>query len=234
MRTLHRLASRVAAGVLGLVAATDMWSQTISPVIVEYNGEARGTLQVMNNTLSPLNVVLEPMSFTVDSSGTPVYGPLDSAVHLKLSSTSFRLGPRETYSVFYEASAMRLPAWFTVYATISDARRSSGIKIATRLPHTVYLLTKQRLTRDSLTVSPPAFTGKEVAAAVENRSQTLGRLQEVQVVSASGTKSYPGFPLFPGYRRALRLEWDRPEPPARVHLKFEKFEMAYEISPAAE
>src|SRR6185437_16209743 len=97
-------------------------AQTISPVIVEYQQKANGRFQVTNDSDVPLAVVLEPESFRVDSKGNPTFYPLDPAIHLDLSSSSFRLAPHQTYMVFYKATADRLPAWFTIYATVSGKR----------------------------------------------------------------------------------------------------------------
>ena len=200
-------------------------AQTISPVIVEYREKAQGKFQLFNDSDFPLNVVLEPQSFTVNSDGAPTFHALDPSIHVRLSTMSFRLAPRQTYTVFYQAYADSLPAWFVVYATVTGAVTQEGIKIALELPHTVYLLTKK----------PPAIEAvvwhraeevndkRQIQAEVENRGAEFSRVQEVEVTSTSGKKLYPGFPLFPGQRRSFQLEWDQPGEPQQIVLKFARF-----------
>lgn len=53
-------------------------AQGISPVIVEYQGKAKGSFEVRNETIYPFSAVLEPMSFSVDSDGNPRYWSLDA------------------------------------------------------------------------------------------------------------------------------------------------------------
>jgi hypothetical protein len=208
-------------------------AQTIAPVVVEYQGKARGKFQLANGTLYPMNVVLEPVSFSVDSAGQPRYRPLDPAIHLRLSATSFRVSPKEMYTVYYEASADRLPTWFTVYATVTGARPSAGLQVALQLPHTVYLLTKQKLARDSVVLLRATISDSapRIVAEVENRGPAFGRVKQVEIRSAMGRKSYPGFPLFPGQRRTLQIDWDRVDAPQRLVLIFDKFTVDSPISP---
>lgn len=226
-----RSATTMLAAMLALQAA-HLGAQTIAPMIVEYRGNAHGKLQLANGTLYPMNVVLEPMSFSVDEQGQPRYRPLDAGVHLRLSQTSFRVNPKEMFTVYYEASADRLPAWFTVYATVTGARPSAGLQVALRLPHTVYLLTRQRLVRDSVVLLHAAFhdSTPQVTAELENRGPAFTRVQHVELRSTAGRKVYPGFPFFPGQRRALRLDWDGAGIPERLVLRFEQFAVEYPVS----
>lgn len=200
-------------------------AQTISPVIVEYREKAQGKFQLFNDSDFPLNVVLEPQSFSVNSEGAPTFNALDPSIHVRLSTMSFRLAPRQTYTVFYQASADSLPAWFVVYATVTGAVTQEGIKIALELPHTVYLLTKKPMTADAVLWhrAEEANDKRQIEAEVENRGTEFSRVQEVEVTSASGKKLYPGFPLFPGQRRSFQLDWDQPGEPQHIILKFAHF-----------
>jgi len=200
-------------------------AQTISPVIVEYREKAQGKFQLFNDSDFPLNVVLEPQSFSVNSEGAPTFRALDPSIHVRLSTMSFRLAPRQTYTVFYQASADSLPAWFVVYATVTGAVTQEGIKIALELPHTVYLLTKKPPAVDAVVWhrAEEANDKRQIQAEVENRGAEFSRVQEVEVTSTSGKKSYPGFPLFPGQRRSFQLEWDQPGEPQQIVLKFARF-----------
>ncbi len=126
-------------------------AQTISPVIVEYREKGRGSFQLRNEQLVPLDVVLEPRSFSVDLEGRPIFRPLDPEIHLRLSKMSFRLAPQQTYTIFYEATAEQLPTWLTIYATVTTPGPTGPLKVALRLPHTVYLLSRRPLVRERRT-----------------------------------------------------------------------------------
>jgi hypothetical protein len=227
------LRAAVLLGIFLCGACARLSAQTISPVIVEYRGKAQGKFQVTNDSDLPLFVVLEPQSFSVDEKGNPAFRPLDSTTHVKLSAMSFRLAPRQVYTVFYKAEADQLPAWFVVYATITGKTAPSGLKIALELPHTVYLLGKKPLVRDSVVWlrAEVAKSKKQILAEVENHSEDFGRVMEVEVDSTSGKKDYAGFPLFPGQRRRLELDWDQSGDPQKIILKFEKFKAETAIQP---
>lgn len=209
-----------------LVAGIEARAQTISPVIVEYQGKASGRFQVMNDSDVPLAVVLEPESFKVDSQGQPTFFPLDPNVHLELSTTSFRLAAHQTYIVFYKASAASLPAWFTIYATITGKRTTQGIELAIHLPHTVYLLGKTPLESRAVVWDKATFlaTENKIEGQVSNVGPDYGRVVEVTVTAASGKKEqYTGFPLFPGQHRHFELPWKSSGVPQSIELKFHHF-----------
>lgn len=202
-------------------------AQTVSPVIVEYREKARGKFEVYNDTLFPLNVVVEPRSFSVDPDGEPIYRPLDPSITVRLSSMSFRLGPKQTYAVFYEASAQKTPAWFTIYSTVTGVTTADGLRIALELPHTVYLLPAKGLERESVVIVKAGTSAdkKFIEAELQNKSQDFARVQEIEVTSPSGKKLFPGFPFFPGQKRNLTIVWDDPGQPQMLVLRFQKFEV---------
>src|SRR5450631_4523552 len=110
-------------------------AQTVRPLIAELGNPAKGRVEYVNDSLTPLNVVLEPKSFTVSETGEISYRPLDPSLHLKLSTTSFRIQPQQTYYVFYEATAPQSPAWFVIYAAFSGFpfRTSQGMNVRLEL-----------------------------------------------------------------------------------------------------
>ena len=98
-------------------------AQVVAPPVVEHSERAASTFDVQNQGVTPLTVIIEPFAFWVDTLGEVHYSPFDSAgVTLKLSTMSLRLPPRATYSVSYEASARRLPAWFVVTSSFAGPR----------------------------------------------------------------------------------------------------------------
>src|ERR1700722_14397563 len=127
-----RVACRIFACALGaLISITAGQAQTVRPVISELGNPAKGRVEYVNDGLTPLNVVLEAKSFTVSENGELSYRPLDPGIHLKLSATSFRIQPQQTYYVFYEASAPPSPAWFVIYASFSGFafRTAQGMNV---------------------------------------------------------------------------------------------------------
>lgn len=144
----------LAAGA-ALLFAGHLAAQSISPPIAEYREKARGSFVVTNGTLFPLTVVLTPKGFQVSEDGELTDVPLDTTrIHLKLSAMSFRLQPRQAYTVFYEARADSTPAWFSVWAGITGARTDNGIQLRIELPHVVYLNQKARLPQGDVTSLP--------------------------------------------------------------------------------
>jgi len=204
-------------------------AQTVSPVIVEYADKADGRFQVYNDADVPLTVVLEAHSFTVDSTGKAVFRKLDSGLHVQLSATSFRLAPKQTYYVFYKATTETYPNWFCIYSTISGGVTTTGLKLAIQLPHTVYLLGHKSLDQSQLSWNRAEIAregGKRlVTAEVENHGTEFSRIEEVEVTSKAGKQTFAGFPLFPGQRRAIELDWDQPGEPQRIVLKFPRFKL---------
>lgn len=202
-------------------------AQTISPVIQEYPQKADNRFQVYNDADVPLTVMLEPFSFSVDSNGTATFRKLDPGIHLQLSATSFRVQPKQTFYVFYKATAEILPSWFCIYATFTGATTSNGLKLAFKLPHTVYLLGKNPLDRSQLQWVRAETTvegdKRRIIAEVENLGSGFGRVRQIDVTNALGKQAFPGFPLFPGQKRVIELDWQGPGTPQSIVLSFDRF-----------
>lgn len=212
-------------------------SQTVSPVIVEYNGKADGRFSVINDSDIPLTVTVEPHSFSVDSTGKATFRKLDPGLHVELSSTSFRLAPKQTYYVFYKATTETYPNWFCIYSSFTGATTKEGIKLSLDLPHTVYLLDKKTLEQSQISWNRAELTAvgdkRVINAEVENHGTAYGRVQEVEIVSASGKHSaFGGFPLFPGQHREIQVDWDEPGTPQQIVLKFAHFKMESDLKAA--
>jgi hypothetical protein len=212
-------------------------AQTISPVIVEYPNKADGRFQLYNDADIPLTVVLEPHSFSVDSTGKATFRKLDPELHVRLSATSFRLAPKQTFYVFYKATSETLPNWFCIYATITGPTTPSGLKLALQLPHTVYLLDKRPLDRNQVAwiraETSAVGNKRQIVAEVENHSAEFSRVREVQVTSAKDKQEFAGFPLFPGQRRMIELDWDESSMPQHILLNFDHFKIESDLKVAA-
>lgn len=202
-------------------------AQTIRPAVTEYPLQARGKFDLVNETLFPMTVVLEPRGFHVNEAGELSDIPFDTAnVDLRLSAMSFRIPPLATYTVHYEARAKQLPAWFMVLSSMSGARTATGLNVRIELPHVVYLLQKDALRREAVSVrgfSYDSATHKAILE-LENTSASLGRVLASEL-SADGRGKTPfgGFPLFPMSRRRVEVPWNGETAPDQVMLRFSQF-----------
>lgn len=218
---------RIASLFLALGIVRPLGAQTVRPAVVEYSEQARGKFELVNETLFPLTVVLEPRGFHVEPSGELVEEPLDTTkMHLKISAMSFKIPPRETYTVFYEATAKRLPSWFLISSTLIGARTQTGLNVRIELPHVVYMLQPQALRKSEVAVRAFDFdtATKRVRVELENTGPSLGRVLSSEF-NALGSKAIPGgaFPLFPHSRRILEIPWTETLTPERVVLRFANF-----------
>ena len=175
-------------------------------------------------------MVLQPRGFSVSEEGEVRIEPLDTTrIHLSLSALSFRLQPRQSYTVFYDARADSVPAWFTIWSAVTGARTSNGVNIRVELPHVVYLNQKVRLAEADVRIAGVRWFRAQhrVVVEVENASTRLGRAQEVSV-SAPDVSTVRGapFPSFPGSRRRATLPWASDKPPAAVEVRFDGFKLS--------
>jgi hypothetical protein len=205
-------------------------AQTVRPLIAELGNPAKGRVEYVNDSLTPLNVVLEAKSFTVAESGEISYRPLDPSVHLRLSVTSFRLQPQQSFYVFYEASSDSSPAWFVLYAAFSGFpfRTQQGMNVRLELPHTVYLLPKHAsIDKGQVVVNRADFVAaeKKLVVEVENTGDNFGRVQQTLVSFGRKKQEAPGFPVFPHSKRIVEIPLDGDEIPQGVSLQFPNFKI---------
>lgn len=213
----------VIAVMAGAACAPAARAQTIQPLVAEYVREARGRVEIRNNGDEPLLAVVEPKGFSVAEDGTLREEPLPAGVRITLSAMSFRLPPRQSRFVFYEATSDRTPAWFVLYANLSGypKRDFSGLNVQLELPHVVYILPKDTLRSADVRVVESLFnreTGR-VELVVQNDGALFGRIAEVQVSGNGRRVTAPGFPLFPGGRRRLDVAWPNDQPPDTVQIR---------------
>ena len=227
MKTVAVLVSSI------LLMAPFQYAQTVSPIIAEYKGRAEGRIALTNNTLLPLAVVLEPRSFSISPDGNGIYRPLDAEIQVKLSSTSVRIEPAQTYYVFYKAKARKLPAWFTIYSTFSAIQPATEIDVRILLPHTVYIYPQKPKSKvDTFDVTRAAYSMKAgtIICEIANNTDDLERVEEVRVVSGSHAITSPGFPLLPGTKRLIDVEWKESDPPRDVILHMNRSSIKLKLS----
>lgn len=233
-RNFFRITPQLLAGFfcLAISCATSL-AQTVRPVISELGNPAKGRVEYVNDGLTPLNVVLEPRSFTVSEKGELSYRPLDPSIHLKLSATSFRIQPQQTYYVFYEATSPQSPAWFVIYAAFSGFpfRTAQGMNVRLELPHTVYLLPKHSVTKPEVHIERAELSRSEdkVRLEVENTGDNFGRVLETQLLYTKKKQEAPGFPIFPHSKRIFEIPLDEKAEaenvPVDYVLQFQNFKV---------
>ena len=148
---------------------------------------------------------------------------------MKLSATSFRIQPQQTYYVFYEANAPQ-STWFLicVFSDLPSARRRMNVRL--QLPHTVYLLPKRQVEKPEVRVERAELNALEnkVVLEVENTGNNFGRVLQTQLLY-SRRKDAPGFPIFPHSKRILEVPLDvkaeGENVPVEVSLQFQNFKV---------
>jgi hypothetical protein len=202
-------------------------AQSVSPPIAEYQEKARSSFQLQNASIFPITVVLEVRGFDITEQGEVIDTPLDtSRVHVKLSEMSFRLPPRGSHRVFYEAEGDTLPAWFNILSAMTGARTESGLNVRILLPHVVYLNQKQHLRREDVAVTriEVDHTSRKARVRLENRGPRLGRIYQLTLSEGSHARqSAGGFPLLPHKRRWAEVEWAGDTAPSRLTIRFARF-----------
>jgi hypothetical protein len=230
--------SLIAALCLTIASSAVGQAQTVRPLIDENvvkaaGRKASGKIEYYNDSLQPLNVTLEAKSFTVSSTGEISYRSLDGDIHLKLSEMSFRIPPRQSHYVFYQAWSDKLPVWCVLYAAFSGFRERTpeGFMIQVQLPHTIYLLPKQRLQKAQLSIVRAEYLpqGKKVVVRVENSGDAFGRVLEADVQGRKTRATQGGFPLFPNSERQVEIPWQAASVPSKVVLHFDRFTMETEV-----
>jgi hypothetical protein len=198
-------------------------AQTIRPLLNEYTSRARGRIELTNDSVWPLDVVMEARGFAVNEAGDLVDLPMSQMIRLKLSAMSLRIPPKQTRYVFYDATAEVLPAWFVLYANFRGypSREFKGTAVQLELPHVVYILPKTRLKDSDIGVRLVRFAPDQhrVVVDVWNSGQDFGRVISTEIRRAGLKKSGVSFPLLPEGRRRLELDWDGSEPPDAIVLR---------------
>ena len=235
---MTRLAS--AACLTALVWAGGSWStraaaQSVSPPIAEHQERARSSFQLHNASMFPITAVLEVRGFTITEQGEVIDVPLDtSRIHVKLSEMSFRIPPRGSRTVFYEATGDSLPAWFNILSALTGTKTESGLNVRILLPHVVYLNQKRPLRREEVAIRRFELdrAGQKARIQLENLGPHLGRVYQLNIADrAHGSQTAGGFPLMPNSRRWVEVEWQSATEPNRLILRFARFTIDTVLSP---
>ncbi len=172
-------------------------AQTITPPIEEFRGlKAESSFRIDNNADTPMSVVLEAKSFTVDESGKVVYSPLPTTMRVSLGSSSVVIAPHDGYTVYYKAASTVTPASFSIIPTMTPMTQTKGVRVNFRIPHMIYLYQKAKLTKSDVQV-----TVKDGKVVIVNTSGKLGRVEFIH----AGSNDLNGFPIYPGQTREVAI-----------------------------
>ena len=216
-------------------AAGKLSGQSVSPPLAEYQERARSSFLLQNASIFPLTVVLEVRGFRITERGEVEDVPLDTTrIHVKLSEMSFRIPPRGTRTVFYEATTDSLPAWFIILSAMSGAKTETGLSVRILLPHVVYLNQKKPLRKEEVALRRLEFdsVSKKARLLLENTGPNLGRVYQLTLsADHSRTEQAGGFPLIPHQRRWAEVPWDGPDAPSHISLRCARFSIDTTLSP---
>ena len=211
-----------------LMASVVAQAQTIQPLLSEYRNQANGSVLLTNDSFLPASVVLEAKSFTVTEDGDIVYRPLDPDIEVKFAAKSFRIQPKQTYTVNYSAKAKMLPAYFVVYAAFGGKglQTDSGLNVNVLLPHTVYILPKSDAAKRELEVEASFDQqAQKVRLRVDSQSDAFGRVLLTEVVGDKKKIEDAGFPVYPHKSRKFEVDWKEDSPPRKLVLHFRNFKL---------
>jgi hypothetical protein len=210
-------------------------AQSVSPPIAEYQERARSSFQLGNASIFPITAVLEVRGFVITEQGEVVDVPLDtSRIHVKLSEMSFRIPPRGSRTVFYEATSDSLPTWFNILSALTGTRTENGLNVRILLPHVVYLNQKQTLRKEEVAIRRFEFDAarKKARVQLENLGPHLGRVYQLNVGEGRNTtQTSGGFPLMPRSRRWVEVDWASATAPSRLTLRFSRFTIDTLLTP---
>lgn len=222
-------------GAWWVLSVQGLSAQSVSPPIAEYQEKARSSFQLQNASIFPITVVLEVRGFTITDRGDVVDVPLDtSRIRVKLSEMSFRLPPRASHTIFYEATSDSVPTWFNILSAMSGVRTSNGLNVRILLPHVVYLNQKQPLRKEEVAIRTFEYDGvaKKAWVELENLGPHLGRVQQLTVSDGrKASETGGGFPLLPHRFRRAMVDWDGATAPSRLSLRFSRFSIDTTLTP---
>lgn len=233
MRRRHPILTTLVASMA--IFSPRLAAQSVSPPIAEYQERARSSFQLENASIFPITAVLEVRGFVITEQGEVVDAPLDtSRVHIKLSEMSFRIPPRGSRTVFYEATSDSLPTWFNILSALTGTRTENGLNVRILLPHVVYLNQKQPLRKEEVAIRRFELDAarKKARVQLENLGPRLGRVYQLNVGEGRNTtQTAGGFPLMPRSRRWVEVEWPSTTPPNRLTLRFSRFTIDTILTP---
>jgi hypothetical protein len=129
-----------------LLFASTLQAQSISPLVNECAKKCSGSFTVTNNSLHPLNVVLQKNGFTVSSNGTPTLTPVPPGMDVALGQASAVLPIKGSHTFFYKVKCDTLPCHLQVVALFTNKEKvpGTGLKLALGLPTSIYVCEKKK------------------------------------------------------------------------------------------
>jgi hypothetical protein len=143
MKSLNRLGQliveAIAVALLLGFAVVFAHGQTMSPAIVECKAKCSGEFTISNHTVGPLNVTVEPHSFSLGTDGGTVLRALDPTVDVQLDSMSARVGPLGDHSFSYKLRCSKAPCLVILHASMTGPHTKEGVAVRLIMPHVIYM-----------------------------------------------------------------------------------------------
>jgi len=130
---------------LAVLLPAALHAQTVMPLYGECSAKkCSGSFSVRNDQVIPLAVTLDARSFTLKDGKMVWQNTLAPGVALRLSGTSVRLGPKQSYRFGFKASCATIPCQFAVLPDFSGMHLNNGIKLDMHLDYAVYVCAKKK------------------------------------------------------------------------------------------
>lgn len=113
-------------------------AQTISPLSAEFKKHASGSFTATNNSVVPVIIVAEPVTFH-QVNGQQVTEALPSSIHIELSESSARLAPKTSREIFYKMTCDTEPCAAAIYVRFTGPHTDTGVSVALHLPTSIYI-----------------------------------------------------------------------------------------------
>jgi hypothetical protein len=210
-------------------ACTQIQAQGISPIVQEFNKNARGSVDVTNLSDAPKIVSCKAQGFDTDEHGSLQFRPLDPALHIRIDSGREIVGARGSRRVSFDANPSALPAWFAVTCRVAPMERSPGLSIALELS-SVVLIHSGRVNPHDVTVTAKRV-GAKVEVEVDNYGPDLTRVGPGSVLGHRKQADLRPFVLFPKQKRIIEADWkeeDAAPETVRLQIGKDRFEATVE------
>ncbi len=204
-------------------AGTVVHAQQVSPTVAEFTKKARGTIQVTNVSKEPKIVSCAAQGFDADEHGAAHAHPLDSGLHVRLSTGRIELPADGTRQISFDATPAVTPAWFMVTCQFVPVQRNAGLNIALDVSSIVVVRDKQFDT-DGVALKAQR-EGDKVRIEVTNSGTGLARVDSGQVIGHRAQADLGTFLLYPHQRRLVLTDWKQSVPPNSVRIQIGKKRM---------
>lgn len=192
---MKKLAYLALTMVILAVLASLSHAQTISPVWNECKVKCSGEFSVINNSVQPMTVTIEPHMFAFGADGKATMTPIDPAVvEVKLAETSARLSPQETHAFEYRVKCLKTPCMVTFLSGMVIGHTKEGMAVRLVLNSSLYVCDREKGCRAGL-IPSDAVIAKLAKTEKGYADVTAGTRIHVDADGTVATTPVPPLPL---------------------------------------